>query len=211
MYAKKTFISAANACAIALISLLVLSSACRSSSNQTPPDSETVVKSPTNGVVRRVLVSEGSEVDQGSALIEIAIEAKQPSDKKPVSEQQTKLTTRSSKSDLAAAESEASRAADKVRRVEPLVARGYASRADLDAARASYQDALGRLQRLRDNSQETRDEKNGNSSTAPAVTVTPVLSPAGGTVHGIAVEPGQSVTVGQPLVIVQKKEVARSQ
>ena len=196
----------ASASQFALILFLV--TACRSSE-----DLKTrlvVVNSPAAGEIRRVLVAEGAEVTDGSAIVEIAVQkgvVNQPGNKADP-EARARAVVRATQEQIAAAEADAQRALVEVQRVERLVAQGFASQAELEAARATYQQAQERLQRLREQSQSAQDNlalQHGRpSSTVPAAReeIISVRVTASGTVRAISARVGQRVTQGQPLATI---------
>jgi HlyD family secretion protein len=187
--------------AIAL-AMLVSVSACRSSTEDPRSAAkEVIVTAPVSGTIRAVLVHEDAAVNQGAPIVEIVIQPDQVKEaaKKTVDESSERAAERSAQADLAVAELEATRAAEKVKRIDPLVARGYVSKAELDAARASHQDALARLERARDNSRVARERRDDAKAAAAPETMIPVLAPVAGKVRIIEAQPGRSVVVGQQL------------
>jgi multidrug resistance efflux pump len=164
------------------------------------------VNAPVTGVVRRVLVSDGASVDQGATLMEIEVQptgalASRRTDEE---KEQRRAALRAAQADIKVAKEEASRAAEKVKRIEPLVRQGYASRADLNTARASYQDAQARLQRAYDKLQSVNTNQSSASpaTAAPTEEIVLVRAPAAGTVRVVEVQTGQQVTAGQQLATV---------
>ncbi|HTG15320.1 MAG TPA: biotin/lipoyl-binding protein [Blastocatellia bacterium] len=191
---------------------LALAAACR---HATPTEQGSsvgiAVSAPVTGVVRRVLVSDGASVDQGAALLEIEAQptAALASRRTDEAKEQRRAALGAAQADIKVAKEEAGRAAEKVKRIEPLVRQGYASRADLNAARASYQDAQARLQRAYDKLQSAQMNTNGNSASpataAPTEQAVLVRAPVAGTVRAIEVQTGQHVTAGQQLATVVSK------
>jgi multidrug resistance efflux pump len=187
--------------------LLVSSSACRSGDPQPTASSENrnsaehvVVAAPEAGVVRAVLVRDGDAVEQGATIVEITVKGAASAQNQPAPKTAANGSARVA---LAAAEAEATRAAEKVRRIEPLVSKGYASRADLDTARTNLQDAQARLQRARELVQ-AQDEKARQEQAAKADRVVLVQAPVKGVIQSIGAKPGEAVTTGQPLLAVNK-------
>ena len=192
---------------ISICLAIALATGCRSSREQ-PSSLGVAVNAPVTGVVRRVLVSDGASVDQGATLMEIEVQrsaalAPQRSDEE---KEQRRAALRAAQGDLTVAKEEASRAAEKVRRIEPLVRQGYASRADLNTARATYQDAQARLQRAYDKLQSAQTNTNRNSPSPgiapPTEEIVLVRAPAAGTLRGVDVQTGQQVLAGQQLATV---------
>jgi multidrug resistance efflux pump len=119
--------------------------------------------------------------------------------------EQRRTALRAAQADIKVAKEEASRAAEKVKRIEPLVRQGYASRADLNTARASYQDAQARLQRAYDKLQSVTNTNQSSASpptAAPTEEIVLVRAPAAGKVRAVEVQTGQHVTAGQQLATV---------
>jgi multidrug resistance efflux pump len=83
-----------------------------------------------------------------------------------------------------------------VQRITPLVGRGYASQAELDAARAKRQDAENRLQLAREKRQTTERNEAANEQ------IVAVRAPASGVVRMMGAQAGQKVTIGQPIASV---------
>jgi HlyD family secretion protein len=193
---------------ISICLAFALTTACRSSRTEQAPNVGIPVNAPVTGVVRRVLVTDGASVDQGATLMEIELQqtgalASRRTDEE---KEQRRAALRAAQGDIKVAKEEASRAAEKVKRIEPLVRQGYASRADLNTARASYQDAQARLQRAYDKLQSAEMNTN-RSSTSPATAaptdeIVLVRAPAAGKVRAVEVQTGQHVTAGQQLATV---------
>jgi multidrug efflux pump subunit AcrA (membrane-fusion protein) len=186
---------------VLLILLLSISVATACSAEPKQTTREVVVSAPADGVVRRVLVSEGAAVDKDAAIIEIAVELNQPAvssqPSTPEAEQTNSL--RAAETDLASAEGEANRTTGEVRRVEPLVRRGLASQAELDKVRAQSQDAQERLRLARDRVETAKERLSPPSSATTTETVIAVRVPAAGTVRTLSVHAGQAVKSGQPI------------
>jgi multidrug resistance efflux pump len=196
---------------ISICLALALTTACRSSRTEQGSSVAVAVSAPVTGVVRRVLVSDGASVDQGATLLEIEAQATGAlaSRRTDEAKEQRRAALGAAQADIKVAKEEAGRAAEKVKRIEPLVRQGYASRADLNAARASYQDAQARLQRAYDKLQSAQMNTNGNSASpataAPTEQVVLVRAPVAGTVRALEVQTGQHVTAGQQLATVVSK------
>jgi multidrug resistance efflux pump len=123
--------------------------------------------------------------------------------------EQRRAALAAAQADIKVAKEEATRAAEKVKRIEPLVAKGYASRADLNTARATYQDAQARLQRAYDKLQSAQTNTSRSSTSpataAPTEEIVLVRAPVAGTVRAIEAQTGQHVTAGQQLATVVSK------
>ena len=188
-----------NARAVSLITIVAavsLASGCHSA--QKAP-SVVLVNAPANGVIRSVLVGEGATVEQGVALVEIAV---QPDQASQVETQRQNKKSRSDSSDLTAAEAEAGRAEAEVKRIAPLVSRGYASQSELDGARAKSQDAQARLQRARDNANKESKQQPSAGASGSEEQIVSVRAPSAGVVSAISARVGQRVTTGQPIASV---------
>jgi multidrug resistance efflux pump len=164
---------------------------------------EVVVNAPVSGVIRAVLVGDNASVEKNAAILEIGAPPQPESPRARPQRSRSQQETRTHKSDVALAEVEVQRAADKVQKIKPLVARGYASQADLDAARASYQDALARLGRAREEGSETvRETSNGSAPVSTHENTLAVLAPVHGRVRIISARVGERVSAGQALGVV---------
>lgn len=195
-----------------LLLTLTFAAACRSSKTGTDdgtPPGLIVINAPVTGEVRRVLVSEGVTVTEGTPILEIAVREGGATPNMADPRAQALESLRVASSEVTAAEDEVERASVEVQRVEPLVASGAAPQAHLDAARAQYQQAQERLQTLRSKQQSARDNLVAQQGTdrpsarrAPSERIVPVRVPAAGNVRAISVRPGQQVTEGQPLATI---------
>jgi len=177
---------------------LLLATACRTSVNE--QGRNVVVNAPADGVVRRVLVGEGAAVDKDAAIIEIAVQREHPeaTQAHDTNADQARAV-RAAQTALAAAESEASRTAGDLRRIEPLVKRGLASQAELDKARAQSQDAQERLRLAREKAKDAEARRDQTSSTPANEEIIAVRVPAAGIVQSLSVRAGQMVASGQPV------------
>ncbi len=188
-----------------LASVSSVASACRSSQS---PQGDVAVNAPATGVVRSVLVGEGAAIEKDAAIIEIAV-ASEPSGGQAGNHQEDKKTVqqtsaaRVARNDVVAAEGDANRTLVELQRIEPLVKRGLASQAELDKARAQYQDAQARLERARErvkSVEQQRGEPSGPGT--PNEEIVAVRAPIAGKIHQINVQAGQLVTAGQTLARV---------
>ena len=203
-------------CALALLALL-FSSACQSKSDNASRGI-IIVNSPVTGEVRRVLVREGASVNEGAAIVEIAVitegTAAPPSAQAEDPQQRAARTVESAQSEIEAARAEVVRTEVEVNRLTPLVASGDVPQAQLDGARADYDRAQQRLRKAQDSAQNAqgqlvaaRQPSPPNSAPAPAPATTEQLVTArassAGTVSAISIQPGQRVTTGQPLATLR--------
>jgi len=185
--------------------------ACRGSKNEGDEKSLIVINAPSAGEVRRVLVNEGSPVREGAVIIEIAVQQDSPASKSPTPDPQARARAdvEAIRKDIAGAEADVKKTLVEVQRVEQLVASGYASQAELDAARAKYQQAQRLLDDLRERAQRAQDNltfERGRSASAPAAEpseqVVQIRSNTSGTVRAISARAGQRVSAGQPLATI---------
>jgi multidrug efflux pump subunit AcrA (membrane-fusion protein) len=185
----------------------MLMAGCHSSANKNAATDLVVVKATRSGTVQRVLVNEGTNVNEGATLIEIAVPVESPATNQNQAEEQARAAISRTQRDISDAEAEVNRAAVEVQRVEPLVAAGTAPQAQLDAARSQYQQAQERLQRVRESAAQAETRAvaaAGSNSPAqpPAQLVVAVSAPASGNVRVISVRAGQRVTAGQAIATV---------
>jgi multidrug efflux pump subunit AcrA (membrane-fusion protein) len=172
-----------------------------------------VVNAPATGEVRRILTPEGVHVNQGAAVIEIAVN-NQTSATTPgeSTEAQAVRNYKAADAEIEAARAEAVRHGAEVDRLTPLVASGEASQGQLDGERALYEGAQRRLQQAQDAKRKAEggllaarqpDLNRGNrGSIAPSGsrgTIVPAMATSAGTVAVISVRVGEKVKLGQPL------------
>src|SRR5438128_11474882 len=134
-------------CLIALVvfACVLIASGCHSSANKNMAATDLiVVKATRSGTVQRVLVNEGTNINEGATLIEIAVPVEPSSMNQNQAGEQARAAVSRTQRDISDAEAEVNRAAVEVQRVEPLVASGAAPQAQLDAARSQYQQAQER-------------------------------------------------------------------
>lgn len=191
-------------------------SACRN----TPIDGETSsrdsvsVTSPSAGKVSRLLVSEGVRVNAGAPMLELTADPDTASTRTPSNDPETRavMNVESADREVDAARSEVVRNEANVQRLTPLVAGGLASQAELDGARAQYDQSQQRLQRAQESAQSARSSLNqarqpGSNSSIPPPTVesntTSVRAPAAGTVSIIGARVGDRVVAGQTVATIR--------
>jgi multidrug resistance efflux pump len=169
----------------------------------TEQNKDIVINSPASGVVRRVLVDEGGSVEKDAAIIEIAVQTAQAPASQAGNAGNTNANqaraARAAETNLASAEVEANRTAAELRRIEPLVKRGLASKAELDKARAQSLDAQERLRLARQKANSAEANRNQPPSISPGEEIVTVRAPAAGTVRAFNIRAGEQVTTGQPL------------
>ena len=216
---KHAFFASLRLCgSLFLLLTLLVSTACRSTSDNTARGL-IIVNSPVTGEVRRVLVREGASVNEGAAIVEIAVinEGQAAATPQPQAEDPQKRAVRSvesANSEIEAARAEVVRTEIEVNRLTPLVASGDAPQAQLDGARADYDRAQQRLRKAQASAQDAqgqllaaRQPQQTNPSQPAPVLPTEQLVTArtssAGTVSAISIQPGQRVTAGQPLATLR--------
>ena len=174
-----------------------------------------VVVAPAAGEVRRVLVSEGAAVNEGAAILEIAV--------RPDVQATPQSTTDDSKSravktivaaqlELEAARAEVIRTEVEVQRLTPLVSSGDVPQAQLDGARAEYERAQQRLRKAQEASNDAQAglvaarQPSRNPTPAPAAVeqIVIVRATSAGTVTAISVQVGARVVASQPVVTLRR-------
>lgn len=203
-------------CAFAVVALIA-SSACQSSSDKTEAGGVIVVNAPAAGEVRRVLVSEGAQVNAGTPVIEIVVLEKTPPAAAPTpgetAETRAVRNTRASQADIEAARAEVVKQEAEVMRLTPLVASGEIPQAHLDGARTLFEQAQQRLQKAQDAEKQAQSEllasrqpgaqANPAQSSVPRERVVVAEASSGGTVAVISVKAGDRVTNGQVLATLR--------
>lgn len=200
---------------LALVVLSVSYLGCRSTPTEPGATGESVVVRATGaGQVTRVLASEGTKVEAGTPLLELAPEAVPIPSTTPKIDKETRAVNDVETADR---EVDASRAEvvlneANVQRLTPLVAAGQASQAELDGARAQYDQAQQRLQRAQDYAQKARGgllearQQSGNTGSIVS-TSTPkkinVNAPVAGTVTVIGARVGDRIIVDQPVATIR--------
>jgi multidrug resistance efflux pump len=200
--------------ALLACSLLLLTTACRSTGETGTSSSIIVVNAPSAGVVRRVLVAEGVRVEAGAPIVEIAVPSERPAVKPSPGESAESLAVRnvrSASAEIEAARAEVVRHEAEVSRLTPLVASGEASQAQLDGERALYERAQQRLQKAQEAERSAQSgllaarqpgvvaQSNTATAPAPREQVVAAQASSGGTVRVISARVGDRVTAGQPL------------
>ena len=215
--AQKTFLnSAGRAHTFFILSLLALLpvTACRSNDKSASPSGLVVVKAPASGQVRRVLASEGSPVNEGAVLVEIAVESNSGAERQDREDDgsRARAALETVRKEIADAEADVNRAAVEAGRIEPLVQSGAAPQSQLDAARAQYQQAQERLDRLRQTARSAQSQivssEGRRLATGPAPTekIVQVLAPVSGTIRVLRARAGQEIIAGQPVATVSTKQ-----
>lgn len=175
-----------------------------------------VINSPAAGVVRRVLVNEGTQINAGTPIVEIAIQEQTPAltpSPGESAEAQAARRVTASGAEIDAARTEVVKHEAEVLRLTPLVAAGEASQAQLDGERALYEQAQQRLQRAQEAEKQAQTgllaarQPGAQASAAqqPASRERIVVATAtsAGTVSVINTRVGDRVTSGQPLATLR--------
>ena len=194
-----------------LIVAVVFSAACQSKKTSETPENLVVVKSPADGIISKVLVSEGAAVGKDAGIVEIETNGETLT--APIDKTNNKSgggNLQAIDAEVTNAENEVERTSVEVQRVESLVATNSVPPAQLDAARADFQKAQERLQNLREKkkSQETAllIERSRGETVAPEnksdnkIVVARVWE--AGILKVISARVGQKVKTGQPLATV---------
>jgi multidrug resistance efflux pump len=177
-----------------------------------------VVNAPAAGVVRRVLVSEGAQVNADTPIVEITVQEQMPAaaaSPGESAEAQAVRRVRASSAEIDAARAEVVRHEAEVLRLTPLVAAGEISQAQLDGERALYEQAQRRLQNAQEAEKQAQTgllaARQPGASQTSAAAQPPVVreqtvvakTTSAGTVSVISVRPGERVTSGQPLATLR--------
>ncbi|MCA1566253.1 MAG: hypothetical protein LC803_11570 [Acidobacteria bacterium] len=174
-----------------------------------------IVNAPVAGEVRRVLVSEGMVVNEGTPVVEIAVRteaqnAPQAKTEDPV--ERAGKNIGAAQAGIEAARAGAVRAEVEVQRLTALVASGDAPQAQLDAARAEYERAQRRLQEAQGAAADAQSglvaaRRQPQSTTAapvaPAERLIAAEATSAGTVSVVSARVGDRVTAGQPLATLR--------
>ena len=196
-----------------LLFVLVASSACNLAGTGNRSNLIVVVNAPATGEVRRILVSEGTAVNQGAIILEIAVKTEaQTASQSPTENPKARAVKNieAAQAELEAARAEVIRTEVDVQRLTPLVTTGDAPQAQLDGARANYDKAQQRLRKAQTASADAeaglvaaRQASLNPSPTPPAERIVSVLASSAGTVTAISVQVGARVIVGQPLATLR--------
>jgi multidrug resistance efflux pump len=198
----------------ALFALLVLST-CQSTGPVTNSNGIVVVNAPAAGEVRRILVSEGVAVNEGAAILEIAVRTEMqtaPQNQTDNPKSRAVKNIDSAQSEVETARAEVVRTEIEVERLTPLVASGDAPQAQLDGARADYDRAQQRLRKGEASAQDAqagliaaRQPSNTPSPTTPSEQIVTARATSAGIVTAVSVQVGARVTTGQPVVTLRVK------
>lgn len=204
-------------CGLAL-PLLMTGTSCRTSqTNGNQSYGIVVVNAPAAGVVRRVLVNEGTQVNADTPIVEIVIQEQTPPAIAPSPgesvEAQAARRVRASGAEIDAARTEVVRHEAEVSRLTPLVASGEASQAQLDGERALYEQAQQRLQKAQEAEKQAQTgllaarqpgaQTSAAQQSAPHGQVVIARATSAGTVSVISARVGDRVASGQPLATLR--------
>ena len=194
-----------------LVITTVFSAACQMKETSDTPENLVVVKAPSDGVITKVLVSEGAKIGKDAPIVEI--ETNSEILNAPPENDLSKsgaATILNAQKEVDTAQNEVERTSTEVQRMESLVVSKSAPQAQLDAARAVFQKAQETLQaaKEREKSRETQMliEKSRGAATTTGTISPPKIVTArvsdGGILKVLNVRVGQSVKAGQPLATV---------
>lgn len=198
-----------------LLFALSVFTACQTTSIDNASRGIVVVSAPAAGEVRRILVSEGTAVNQGAVILEIAVKIEASTSlQSPTDDPKARAVKNivTAQSELEAARAEVIRTEIEVQRLTPLVASGDAPQAQLDGARADYDKAQQRLRKAKSASADAqaglvaaRQPSLNPTPAPPSERIVSVLASSAGTVTAISVQVGARVTAGQPLATLRVK------
>jgi multidrug efflux pump subunit AcrA (membrane-fusion protein) len=198
---------------ISLLAFLV-SPACQSTKQSDNLTGIVVVNSPAAGRVKRIVVAEGVHVEQGTPIVEIAVQSESNALATPArdgSEAKAISSYQSADAAIEAARAEVVRHEAEVARLTPLVDSGAASQGQLDGERSLYEQAQRRLTQA----QEAKRSAEGallaarqpNQSQVnlptPREQMVSAVSSSPGKVAVINVRVGDLVKVGEPLATIR--------
>ena len=211
------FLKATALYSLALSALVAVASCGSSGTSDNQSYGVVVVNAPAAGVVRRVLVSEGAQINAGTPIVEISIQEElpvvTPSPGESAEAQAARRVTASG-AEIDAARAEVVKHQAEVLRLTPLVASGEASQAQLDGEQALYDRAQQRLQKAQEAEKQAETgllaarqpgAQTGTAQQPPAPREKIVVASAtsAGTVSVISARVGDRVTSGQPLATLR--------
>jgi multidrug resistance efflux pump len=199
---------------------LLFSSACQSQSGTESAEARgvIVVNAPATGEVRRVLVSEGTSVNEGAPIVEIAVRVEAQNAPTPQTEDpqaRAASASQAARAEVEAARADVVRKEVEVQRLTPLVASGDAPQAQLDGARAEFERAQRRLQQAQSSAENAQSgiataRQQSQTSTVPMQTFSEQLVTArassAGTLSVLNAKVGDRVTLGQPLATIRASQ-----
>ena len=199
---------------------LITGTSCRTSQTSDANQSYgvVVVNAPAAGVVRRVLVNEGTQVNADTPIVEIVVQEQTPAAAAVApspgesAEAQAARRVRASGAEIDAARAEVVRHEAEVSRLTPLVASGEASQAQLDGERALYEQAQQRLQKAQEAEKQAQTSLlaarqpgaiAAQQQSAPREQIAIARATSAGTVSVVSVRAGDRVASGQPLATLR--------
>ena len=196
-----------------MIVAVIFGAACQSKKTSDAPENLVVVKSPADGIISKVLVSEGAAVGKDAGIVEI--ETNGETQTAPIDEKNNKsggVNLEAIETEITNAENEVERTSVEVERVKSLVATNSVPPAQLDAARADFQRAQELFQNLREKkkNQETAlliERSRSETVTSENMTgnkIVVVRVSEAGILKVLNARVGQKVKTGQPLATVSK-------
>jgi len=204
--------------AVVLLVLITTATACQSSGqgDEGAARGVVIVNAPATGEVRRVLVREGTSVEAGAPIVEIAVRLESPA-VAPTGAADSQARARenigAAQTGIEKARAEAVRTEVEVQRLTPLAASGDVPQAQLDGARAEYERAQQRLQQAISGAQEAQSgliaarQQAQNATPAqeahPSERIVAASATSAGTVSVINARVGERVTAGQPLATLR--------
>ena len=196
---------------------LALFPACQSQTGSDSADSRglIIVNAPATGEIRRVLVREGMTVNEGAPVVEISVRVEGQSAPPAQTEDpqaRAATTIRTSQAEVEAARADVVRKEVEMQRLSSLVATGDAPQAQLDGARAEFEQAQRRLQQAQSKAENaqiglaTARQQSQNAST-PVKTfseqIVTAQASSAGTVSVINAKVGDRVIAGQPIATLR--------
>ena len=204
--------------AVVLLVLIATATACQSSGrgDEGAARGVVIVNAPATGEVRRVLVREGTSVEAGAPIVEIAVRVESPAVAPTAGAADSQARARenigAAQTGIEKARAEAVRTEVEVQRLTPLAASGDVPQAQLDGARAEYERAQQRLQQAINGAQEAQSgliaarQQAQNATPArahPSERIVAASATSAGTVSVINARTGERVTAGQPLATLR--------
>jgi len=204
---------------VVLLVLIATVTACQSSGRggEGAARGVVIVNAPATGEVRRVLVREGTSVEAGAPIVEIAVRVESPAVAPTAGAADSQARARenigAAQTGIEKARAEAVRTEVEVQRLTPLAASGDVPQAQLDGARAEYERAQQRLQQAMSGAQEAQSgliaarQQAQNATPAqeanPSERIVAASATSAGTVSVINARTGERVTAGQPLATLR--------
>ncbi len=199
---------------------LALFSACQSQTGSGGEDARglIIVNAPATGEIRRVLVREGMNINEGAPVVEIAVRVEGQSAPPAQGEDpqaRAATTIRTSQAEVEAARADVVRKEVEVQRLSSLVATNDAPQAQLDGARAEFEQAQRRLQQAQSKAESAQTglataRQQSQNSSVPARTfseqIVTAQASSAGTVSVINAKVGDRVTAGQPLATLRANQ-----